>query len=67
MKLQDIITMYDGLFNLTFNKSDLKKIAKYEECAKIFRDLFPGFTFVEYKTSPYNVIDYDELEKLREE
>ena len=55
------------MFNLTFKKSDLKKIAKNEECAKVFRDLFPGFTFVEYKTSPYNVIDGEEVEKLRKE
>lgn len=64
MKLQEIITMYDGLFNFTFNKSDLKKIAENEECAKVFGEIFPGFTFVEFKNSPYIVID-DELEKLR--
>lgn len=68
MKLQDCITMlYDDLFNLTFNKSDLKEIEKHEECAKVFGELFPGFTFAEFKNSPYIVIDDDELEKLRKE
>lgn len=63
MKLQDCITIYDGLFNLTFNKSDLKKIATNEECAKCFRKSFPGFTIMELKTSPYIVMFNDKLRK----